>query len=659
MKHANFVVMLLCLALTALACTPEESPAPTELLSAVTAVPATPTVLMLSTPTLAEEKPISSSTPPVETPLPTQLPPDTTTLPTLPPLPQAASGNAEVNWVVSVLTDTQNIPTTEIILPGFQLNLPGNFGGQVQVTSQLFESETRTPPMVIAQIANYPWGKSSSTLYVIPVEATLYSLPEMKSDLEQVRNAINTLIQAPEANVTLVNVVPGLSINETYFAQAGTLNGGIGVHAIAMLKRTDENLKHRPYYVFWGFSSDMQYLIFAAFGNLLTLNQPAQMTVEDFQSRIALHDQILGFRTYVSLASGDDEIVSCPGAPVSRLKITDWARVSVDPPLANRIRSSPSKSGDLVGEVQPGENVLILDGPQCADGYAWWQVRSLSGLEGWTAEGDAAGYWLVEPISAWYDLPEPIQPGETKAYDLREIRISLDTSLFSAVEGTYYPLATPLPTPATAETPWPDDPRRVEFGDMDLYAAHSDYSFSGAIEGDMRVYDLQDPLSRYYLGNLGNDVCVPAVRKNLEKDSIYAGDLDPFCGTISGIPLLFKVDIQVIPFSGGKGLRFLTASGNYLTVDSLTYIFQGLSEDGRYYITLHYNDISHPYMVGNAIFDKNMGPLLAWRSGQYEEAGRSYQVFNDRIGKLLEARVVPLYPSLELLDAMAASIEIK
>ena len=76
--------------------------------------------------------------------------------------------------------------------------------------------------------------------------------------------------------------------------------------------------------------------------------------------------------------------------------------VSKDPPLPNKIHSQPGISSETIGDVQPGETMLIEDGPRCADGYAWWYVHSFVGMEGWTAEGDAEAYWLVphKPISA-------------------------------------------------------------------------------------------------------------------------------------------------------------------------------------------------------------------------------------------------------------------
>ena len=86
----------------------------------------------------------------------------------------------------------------------------------------------------------------------------------------------------------------------------------------------------------------------------------------------------------------------CAGSKYSRLYVGDIAYVSFDPPLPNRVRSQPSKTGTYLGMLQPGERMDIIGGPECADQAIWWQVRSLaSGLTGWTAEGDSKDYWLV------------------------------------------------------------------------------------------------------------------------------------------------------------------------------------------------------------------------------------------------------------------------
>ncbi len=88
---------------------------------------------------------------------------------------------------------------------------------------------------------------------------------------------------------------------------------------------------------------------------------------------------------------------ACPEeAYSSRLSVGMEAVVSPDPPLANRVRTTPNTSGDILGYIQPGEHVKVLEGPQCSEKWIWWKVESLtSGLTGWTSEGDQEGYWLV------------------------------------------------------------------------------------------------------------------------------------------------------------------------------------------------------------------------------------------------------------------------
>lgn len=89
------------------------------------------------------------------------------------------------------------------------------------------------------------------------------------------------------------------------------------------------------------------------------------------------------------------EIITCPGARQSSLRPVILAQVSENPPVSNRVRVEPGTSGEVRGLLGPGEVVLVMAGPTCADGYAWWQIQSLAGLAGWTAEGDETSAWLV------------------------------------------------------------------------------------------------------------------------------------------------------------------------------------------------------------------------------------------------------------------------
>ena len=84
----------------------------------------------------------------------------------------------------------------------------------------------------------------------------------------------------------------------------------------------------------------------------------------------------------------------CPDAATSRLKVGDIAYVTKDPPLPNRIRKEPTREAEILGLINPGGSMNIIDGPACADGWVWWKVKNAD-YEGWTPEGDQETYWLI------------------------------------------------------------------------------------------------------------------------------------------------------------------------------------------------------------------------------------------------------------------------
>jgi hypothetical protein len=89
--------------------------------------------------------------------------------------------------------------------------------------------------------------------------------------------------------------------------------------------------------------------------------------------------------------------IACEGSSLlTQLHVGDKAQINSEPALPNRVRSSASTNAEVLGFIQPGEQVDILEGPTCAQDWVWWRVRSVStSLEGWTAEGDQEDYWLI------------------------------------------------------------------------------------------------------------------------------------------------------------------------------------------------------------------------------------------------------------------------
>lgn len=89
---------------------------------------------------------------------------------------------------------------------------------------------------------------------------------------------------------------------------------------------------------------------------------------------------------------GITERVQCPRLPVSRMLVGDWAQVTFIGG-ANRIRRDPSTNQQEIGRIPPGGVVEVLAGPECGDGFIWYQV-DYNGIQGWTAEGDQQHYYI-------------------------------------------------------------------------------------------------------------------------------------------------------------------------------------------------------------------------------------------------------------------------
>ena len=85
---------------------------------------------------------------------------------------------------------------------------------------------------------------------------------------------------------------------------------------------------------------------------------------------------------------------ACPKLLPSRLSPGLWGKVLEEPPQANNVRTTASRSGKISGKIEPGGFFKVLSGPQCSDGWVWWYVETPEGLKGWTAEGNEKMYWV-------------------------------------------------------------------------------------------------------------------------------------------------------------------------------------------------------------------------------------------------------------------------
>ncbi len=77
--------------------------------------------------------------------------------------------------------------------------------------------------------------------------------------------------------------------------------------------------------------------------------------------------------------------IPTPDTAVAPAEITSgfYATVANTDGLGLTVRGGPSTKNVVVTVVEEGSPVLILDGPQEAENFVWWQLRLDNGLEGW------------------------------------------------------------------------------------------------------------------------------------------------------------------------------------------------------------------------------------------------------------------------------------
>lgn len=73
-------------------------------------------------------------------------------------------------------------------------------------------------------------------------------------------------------------------------------------------------------------------------------------------------------------------------------------RVDDEDPSPVNVRPAPSTNFDRVDRLFPGETFVVLNGPICDDGIAWFEIAYGGGaLSGFIAEG--TDYYFVEPLA--------------------------------------------------------------------------------------------------------------------------------------------------------------------------------------------------------------------------------------------------------------------
>ena len=135
-------------------------------------------------------------------------------------------------------------------------------------------------------------------------------------------------------------------------------------------------------------------------------------------------------------------------------------------------------------------------------------------------------------------------------------------------------------------------------------------------------------------------------------DSSFSVSL-PFLPIVNAGQVFFS-NYQVVPFTNGSGIRFLTEYAQYFAPvnnHDLFYTYQGLTADGAYWVAAIL-PINHPMLPANADTPPNG---MRWE--QFSENYGPY--ITDMVNQLNAQSPASFIPTLTALDALVASIVIQ
>ncbi|NUM48330.1 MAG: hypothetical protein HUU38_26785 [Anaerolineales bacterium] len=123
---------------------------------------------------------------------------------------------------------------------------------------------------------------------------------------------------------------------------------------------------------------------------------------------------------------------------------------------------------------------------------------------------------------------------------------------------------------------------------------------------------------------------------------------------------VFAANIQLVPFQNGSGVRFLTEYAQYFaTVNNtdLFYHYQGLTEDGQYYI-LVILPVTAPLLAADANPESAV-PAGGVPHPSFDDPNADWAGYYTNIAALLDTTAPNLFgPTLAQLDALIRSIQI-
>jgi len=64
-----------------------------------------------------------------------------------------------------------------------------------------------------------------------------------------------------------------------------------------------------------------------------------------------------------------------------------------------KVRSEANRNAEVIIQLIAGAEFTVIDGPQCANNWSWWKIKTEDGTTGWMAEGgDETDPYFICPM---------------------------------------------------------------------------------------------------------------------------------------------------------------------------------------------------------------------------------------------------------------------
>ena len=145
----------------------------------------------------------------------------------------------------------------------------------------------------------------------------------------------------------------------------------------------------------------------------------------------------------------------CGDALPPRLEVGKQGLVDTQAGFFLNVREAPGLNGAEMLRLAQGEIVDVVDGPQCVDGFQWWQIQQFD-LTGWVAEAAGSDYMIAPfdrealptlaplPTPALESVLSPVLLADNPA-DLQTAFIQWDWAGFLEDTDSFYSPPDPLP----------------------------------------------------------------------------------------------------------------------------------------------------------------------------------------------------------------------